>query len=409
MPALTGIEDSPSGSLTGTGFRRMVASETLSLTADRLLGVALPLFVLDRTGSGGLAAAAVLSQALPLAVFGALGGAIVDRVDHRRALVVASATRWALALPMLLVVLRVLPLPVVFVLAAVLVTIGQVTGPAVGASLPSLIPKSDLPRAIAQMSARNVVVQLVAPTLGALLYGWAGLGAVITVDAGLFAAATFGFYSLPRRPSAPARASTVSRDMVEGVRRVRRDPVLTWLLAAVGLGLVGLSLELAVLVPFVRGVLHGAPETVGLLTSTEAVGGLLAAALFPALHRRLGLQRMLSLGVIGLPAATLGLLASQSTVQAVPGLLLAGLLLTLLTAAVRVHVQSSVEPGYLGRVAGVIGSVIGAAAVLGSLLAIGLMALIGLRWCLAVAACIEVTGTALHLSARAATREDHMH
>lgn len=387
-----------SDSFSRSGYRRLVTAETLSLTADRLLGVALPLFVLDRTGSAALTAAAVLSQALPLALFGAVGGAVVDRTDRRRALVLASATRCLLALPMLLVVAHVLPVTAVFVLAAALASIGQITGPAVGASLPALVPEADLPRANAQMAARNVVVQLAAPTVGAVLYGWSGLGAVVLADALLFAAAAVGFWQMSLNLPVPRRRVGVLRDTVDGIGRVRRDPVLSLLLVAVALGLVGLSLELAVLVPFVREVLDGAPSSVGLLTSAEAVGGLLAAALFPLLHRRLGLARVLSLGMAGLPAATLGLLVSGSVVQAFPGMLLAGLLLTLLTAAVRVHVQVSVERGYLGRVVGVIASVIGGAAVVGSLLAVLLTTVLSLRTILLLAVLIEAAGTAVYLA-----------
>lgn len=380
-----------------SGFRRMVTAETLSLTADRLLGVALPLFVLDRTGSPALSAAAVLAQALPLALFGAVGGAVVDRADRRRVLVRASALRCLLALPMLLVVAGLVPVATVLVLAAGLATIGQVTGPAVGASLPALVPEADLPRANAQLAARNVVVSLAAPTLGAVLYGWRGLGAVVLVDALLFAAATLGFHRLSLRLPLPPRRAGVLRETLDGVRRVRRDPVLARLLTAVALGLVGLSLELAVLVPYVRGVLEGGPASVGLLTSVEAVGGLLAATLFPRLHRRLGPRRVLSLGMAGLPVATAGLLVSGSVLHAFPGMLLAGLLLTLLTAGVRVHVQVSVERHYLGRVVGVIASVVGGAAVLGSALAIALTTVLDLRVILLVAVVIEVAGCAVHL------------
>lgn len=380
-----------------SGFRRMVTAETLSLTADRLLGVALPLFVLDRTGSAALTAAAVLAQALPLALFGALGGAVVDRADRRRVLVAASATRCALALPMLLVVAQVLPVAAALVMAAGLATIGQVTGPAVGSTLPSLVPATQLPRANAQLAARNVVIQLAAPTVGAFLYGWAGLGAVIVIDSLLFAGATLGFARLSLRPVPPVRKAGVLRETVDGIRRVRQDPVLARLLAAVGLGLVGLSLELAVLVPFIREVLDGPPASVGLLTSVEAVGGLLAAALFPRLLRRLGMPGVLSIGMAGLPVATLGLLLSSSVLHAVPGMLLAGLPLTLLTAAVRVHVQTSVERGYLGRVVGVIASVIGGAAVLGSALAMALTTVLDLRAILLVAVVVELAGVAMHL------------
>ena len=59
--------------------------------------------------------------------------------------------------------------------------------------------------------------------------------------------------------------------------------------------------------------------------------------------------------------------------------------------------ESTVEPGYLGRVLGVIGSIFGLSAVLGTGLAVGLSSVLTLRQCLAVAAAIEVIGVGTYL------------
>ena len=374
-----------------------MAAETLSLVGDQLLAVALPLFVLDRTGSTSLTAATALVRVLPLALLGAVGGAVVDRSDRRRLLIRVSVARSVLVLPILLVVSDLLPLGLVFAVVVVLATLGQAAGPAVGASLPLVVSADDLPGANARLAARTVAVQLAAPTAGAVLYAHWGLSLVVAANALLYAAASLAWLRMPRQSAVPASANRLLGDTVAGWQLVRRDPVLRGLLAAIALSLVGLSLELSVLVPFTRDELGGSVASVGLLTSLEAAGGLMAAGLLPLLHRRLGLVRLMRLGMMGLPAATVGFLLSRNVGQAIPGVVAAGLLLTLLTAAVQVHLQRSVTPAFLGRVLGIIGSTIGLAAVVGSALAIGLASFMGLRAVLAAATAAELVGVALYV------------
>jgi Na+/melibiose symporter-like transporter len=375
----------------------LIGADTFVLIADQLLAVAVPLYVLDNTHSATVTAAVSLARVIPGALLGAIGGTVVDRVDRRRLLVTGALTRGLLALLLAGALMAEAGLGVLFALTVALACLAPLSGPAVGASLPSVVSQDDLPRANAQLAARSVLLQLSAPTAGAVLYAAAGLTTVVVLDAALYATAALVWRLTTMSKAAPTRGNRFLTETLDGLRLVSTDPVLARLLACVGLALVGLSLELAVLVPFIRTVLHGSHEAVGLLTSVEAVGGLVAATAFPRLHRRLGMSRLLRLGMLGLPLATLGFLASRDVATAVPAVLGAGLLLTLLTATVQVHMQSTVEPGYLGRVLGVIGSIVGLSAVLGTGLAVGLSSVLTLRQCLAVAAAIEVIGVGTYL------------
>jgi MFS family permease len=373
-------------------FFHVMFAQTLSLVGDQLLAIALPLWVYDQTGSASATAATALARVLPIALLSAIGGAIVDRSRRRRLLVVTTVARGIAAAPLLIVAWGSVPFPVLLGVVALLACLGQVNGPAVGASLPVVVAPDDLPRANAQLAARTVLVQLSAPAAGAFIYESQGLATVVVVNMALYLVATCAWAILPLDVPSPASRNRLLYDTVEGLRRVRRDPKLTRLLVAASLALIGLAIEMAVLVPFVRDELGAPARAVGWLTTAQAVGGLIASALLPWLHRKRGLDFLLRLGMLGVPAATIGLLVSRDVVQALPGLVAAGMLLTVLGAGMQLHVQTTVEGGYLGRVIGVVFTAVGAASVLGAALALVLTSVIPLRACLLIAAGIEVAG-----------------
>jgi MFS family permease len=379
-----------------------MVAQTLSLVGDQLLAIALPLWVFDQTGSAAATAGAGLCRVLPLALLGAVGGAVVDRSRRRRLLVVTTALRGAAAAPLLLVGWTAVPLAMVFGVVAVLACIGQVSGPAVGASLPAVVSPADLPRANAQLAARTVLVQLSAPALGALLYQSHGLVPVVAVNIGLYGLATLVWLALPLRVPTPSSRNRLLGDAIDGFGVVRRDAVLSRLLAAASLAFIGLSLALALLIPFVRSELRAPARAVGLLTTTEAVGALFGSCVLPALRRQRGESFLLRIGMLGLPAATVGLVISRNVVQALPGLFCAGLLLTFLTTGLQIHVQANIKGTHLGRVLGIVMTAVGLATVVGSGLALALPGVLSLRACLLVAAAIEVAGVALYLLAPSA-------
>jgi MFS family permease len=383
----------------------MMVAQTLSLVGDQLLAIALPLWVYDQTGSATATAATGLARLLPVALLGAIGGAVVDRSRRRRLLVLSTLARGVAAAPMLLVAGDGLGVPAVLAIVVLLACLGQLSGPAVGASLPAVLAPDDLPRANAQLAARTVLVQLSAPAAGAFLYGAHGLAWVVGVNVALYLLATCTWALLPLDVPPPNSRNRLLADTRDGFRRVRDNPVLSRLLVAASLALVGFAVAIAVLVPFVREELEAPAEAVGVLTTAEAAGGLIASALLPWMHRRWGLGFLLRLGMLGLPASTIALLVSRDVLQAMPGLMSAGFLLTLLTAGLQLHIQRTVAHHHLGRVLGIVVTAIGTATVLGTALTLLLTTVLPLRGCLAVAAVIELAGVLVYwLGARRAPR-----
>src|SRR5688500_16412774 len=71
-------------------FIALVAANTASLLGNVVAAVAIPWFVLVTTGSAARTGLAAFATTLPLALGAFFGGAVADRVGHRRAAVVSD-------------------------------------------------------------------------------------------------------------------------------------------------------------------------------------------------------------------------------------------------------------------------------------------------------------------------------
>ena len=383
-----------------TGFRRLLATDTFTIFGVHLLSVALPLYVLDMTGSAAAAAGVALTRALPVAVLGMVGGVLADRFDTRRLLVGATAARTLCVLPLLIPLSSSARVGVVYAVALLIAVLSALAQPVVGACLPLVVRPDDLPTSNAKLTARTVFVQLLAPSAGAVIYAQEGLTGVAITNAILFAlgCVTAATLRLPERPRPAAEAWR--RRLLGGLATLRADPALRTVLVAALIAILGLSLELALLVPYVREVLEGSKASVGLLTTSSALGGLVGAGCVACWGRRAGPRRLVTIGMFGMPISSLALLLSSSVPQAVPGLMLAGLLLTVLTTGFQTLVQTTVPITHLGRVLGAFAAAFGGAAVIGAASAAMLVAPLGLRGCVGLAAAVELVGLAYYLVRR---------
>src|SRR3954453_18416429 len=77
----------------GTGFRWLLASSWTSNLGDGIGLAAGPLLVASQTRNAVLVAMAAVLQRLPWLVFGLWAGALADRLDRRRVVIVADLLR----------------------------------------------------------------------------------------------------------------------------------------------------------------------------------------------------------------------------------------------------------------------------------------------------------------------------
>ncbi|MFC7361220.1 MFS transporter [Nocardioides astragali] len=278
------------------GYRQLARNRdfTVLWIGDTIseLGSALSMFVfpLIAYAISGSAITAALVEAAYLGGLCAMllpAGALADRLDRRRIMVLASATGCA-AYSSLAVAgaLGRLTLPHLLAVAVVSGVAAGAYSPAQTSAIRSVVPTDDLPTALSQNQARQHVASLLGGPLGGALYAvtrWLPFAA----DAVSFAVACVTVSRIRTDLSAPRRQhETLRRQLAGGFRFMWAQPFFRTLL--VWASLTNLVSNAIFFVVVLRMVQEDVPATqIGLVSTAAGVGGLLGAALAPGVIHRL--------------------------------------------------------------------------------------------------------------------------
>ena len=153
-------------------FRLLVGSQAISATGDWLYGVALLVYVYDRTHSATWLAAASILRFLPYVLLSTFGGVLADRYDRRRLMITIDAARGILMALATLVVLTDGAAFLIIAITTVSTAFNTAYLPCVQASTPAVVGEEDLAGANAVVS----IVVNVALALGPALTGLLLLG-----------------------------------------------------------------------------------------------------------------------------------------------------------------------------------------------------------------------------------------
>jgi predicted MFS family arabinose efflux permease len=268
---------------------------------DWLLAVALPAFVYVETGSGGLTAAIVVIELAVGIVFGPSGGALADRWDLRRTVVVTNVLHSVALLPLLAVTSeRVWP---AFVVAAAQGLLQQVNDPASFALVPRIVESEQLVQANSANTAADAIARLVGAPLGGIAVAFGGLATVVVVDAATFLVVAVAT-SFVRTPTPGLTTDEVAGERRSGVlagwRQIRRFPALVGYLAVQSLAAVAFAMFPVLFIAFVVDVLDGDEATVGIIRGMAAFGGIAASVLVGRHARRFDPTTLMAAGYAGL-------------------------------------------------------------------------------------------------------------
>jgi len=293
-------------------FRAFLVGRILGVLGLQGLSVAVGWQVYAITGNPMDLGYVGLVQFLPQLLLFPLSGVAVDRFDRKWVLVGCYGLYLCAASGMAWLSLRsdatsVLPIFAMMVVLA----LGRVfAGPASQAILPQLIPREDFPSAVSWASSGYTASVVIGPALGGLVYGYAedrwhtGAVAAYGLSAALVATGLVTLMTLPTLRATHSKAPPTLRDALEGVRFIRKRPVL---LSAITLDLFAVLLggAVALLPVYAKDVLHAGPEALGLLRASPAVGALVSALWLAHRPIRRSVGWTLYATVAGFGAATL--------------------------------------------------------------------------------------------------------
>jgi MFS family permease len=262
-------------------FLLLWSGQVVSTVGSEVSQIAYPLLVLALTRSPRDAGIVGFARALPFLLFYLPAGAYVDRWDRKRVMLAADAGR-ALALGSVAIWLALghPPLAWLAVTSFVEGSLFVFFQLSEGAALPQIVPKEQLPQAIAQNQARQQGAGLVGSPLGGALYGLSRL-VPFTADAVSYAVSFLSLLFV--RPAfqgerEPAQRSLRS-EIGEGLGWLRRQPFLRAITGFVaGTNFVHQALSLVLIVRLKD--LGASPALIGAVfavISTGSIAGALAA------------------------------------------------------------------------------------------------------------------------------------
>jgi MFS family permease len=270
------------------------SSSTASNLGDGLLLVALPLLAVTLTDDPMLIAGITALTFLPWLVVGPLSGAIVDRVDKRKLIVIAQLARGLVALAFAVAVASGTATIWVLYATTVAIAVGETFADSASqAVVPRLVPVHRLEAANSRLlGAQMVTNDIAGGPLGAAMFAFAA-ALPFAVDAGVYLLAGLLLLSV-RTDLRPAPAEQerprhgLGHEIAEGLRYVFEHPVLRPLTVAAALSNLGAGATAGILVLFVVDLLALPELMFGVLLAVAAVGGVLGAAVTGRVVERLG-------------------------------------------------------------------------------------------------------------------------
>jgi MFS family permease len=208
-------------------FRRLWVGQAVSLMGSMISFVAVPYQLYQLTHSTLAVGLLALCDLVPLLTLALIGGTIADAVDRRRLLLVTEVGFALVSLALAgNAALRHPHVWALYVLAFAGASFWSLGSPALRSLTPRLVPDEQLAAASALNSLYSNLGAVAGPALGGLLIAAFGLTTTYLIDFGSFAASLVALGLLPAIPPAAEAGRAGLRSFVEGLRFVRRQPVI---------------------------------------------------------------------------------------------------------------------------------------------------------------------------------------
>ena len=282
-------------------FLRLWIAQALSQTANNMVNFALLLLVQDIIQIHNVEQAntaislVILAFSLPSVLFGPIAGVLADRWDRKLLMAAMNALR-AISVISFLVIDPAWHvgsiLAAVYLLTFIFGIAGQFFPPALRASIPSPVPRSQLIQANALFNLTFTAAQLIGfATIGPLLVKVVGLDRLFEITAIVFVLCTGLVLTLPKieagkAPSGGDASRKMLGDVKEGLTYILNDP---YLIKAIVYLTVAAStfLMVAALGPTFLTTVIGLPaEDIGYIVAPAGIGVVAGVLLVPAVARR---------------------------------------------------------------------------------------------------------------------------
>jgi predicted MFS family arabinose efflux permease len=342
----------------GRDFWWYFTGQLISQVGSSFTLFALPLLVFKLTHSATNLALTTASNFVPYLLFGLVLGALADRVNRKRMMLLTDVARAAVIVVLPLLALSgTLRVADIYAVAFVQSTLGILFNCGEFAAIPSLVGRENLVAANGRIMATNSAGQILGPILAGALVTLMSPADLLFFDAASFAISAVSlaairrsFNAVDRPGSASTRMTGLLRDVRAGLQYVWSHPVLRSISLMMALINFVASTQYGQLVLYAKRALGASDSQVALLFAAGAAGVVAVSMAAGPIRRHLSfaVTAIGALAVSGLSVTAMALIDSYPAAlvlwAAAAGF---GLLLNINTAALR---QAIVPDEMYGRV-----------------------------------------------------------
>ena len=337
-------------------FYLVVIGQIISLFGNAVMRFALPIHLLNVTGSAAVLGVVSGCAFIPLAVMSPIGGIIADRVNKRNVMVFLDFFTSGLTVLFLLLYGKVSITGMVLVTLFLLYGISGAYQPSVQASIPVLVEPEHIMPANAIINMVSSLSGLLGPALGGTAYSLWGIYPVLSIAAGCFflSAVMEIFIKIPyeRKQSTESILRQTKDDLCESIAYIgQKKPELAKLtLCCAGVNLVMSALMIIGLPVIVMNILDfsksEASRLYGYMEAILAIGGLVGGIGAGVFGRKLKVngswKLLLASGMLLIPMGVV-LMIECPAYLAYGVLATAGLVIMSLSAIYTIQIMSYIQ------------------------------------------------------------------
>jgi MFS family permease len=307
-------------------FRSIWAASVVSNFGGVIQSVGASWMMISIAQSADMVALVQASVTLPIMLLSLVAGAMADNLDRRQ--VMLAAQSFMLAVSIALAVCAWLDVITPWLLLSLTFLIGcgsAFNAPAWQASVGDMVPRPELPGAVALNSMGFNIARSVGPAIGGAIVAAAGAAAAFGVNAISYIA----LITVLLRWRAPVTAQLLPREtlgtaIAAGIRYVAMSPAIRLVLLRSAVFGIGASAVMALLPLVAKVLIAGGPLTYGLLLGAFGVGAVAGAMATARLRKVLSTEAIVRYGSIGFAIAAASVAVSTNLPVTMAVLLLAG-------------------------------------------------------------------------------------
>ena len=265
------------------------SGQMVSNVGTQVSTLAFPLLILALTRSPAQAGFAGALRALPYVIFSLPAGALIDRWDRKRVMILCDTGRAismaSIPVALLLGHLTILQIYLVSLIEGTLFVFFNI---AEAACLPRVVPKEQLPAATAQNMATDGITLLLGPSLGGALYS-AGRLLPFVADAVSYVVSVISLFFIKAKfqKERVAARRKLWIEIREGLSWLWHQPLIRFIAILTGGNNLISSGGLTLIIIVLAQQQHASSFTIGLIFAVGGIGAILGSLIATPLQKRL--------------------------------------------------------------------------------------------------------------------------